>query len=203
MRRDSIFYRFAYRHGKPRWDTDEPRPELVRLSKDLRPGHAIDLGCGTGADATYLANQGWDVVGVDFVPEAIETAKSRTVSSGSSTHFVVADVTALREAGITGPFDLIIDIGCFHAIPQGLRDKYVAEVAAVARPGADFYLAGISDPPVTWRLLGARGVSSIEIQRRFGGDFDMAEERTVDLMGRGSHFVLFHLMRKAERNSQL
>ncbi len=143
MRADSLFYRYTYRFGSPRWDSAEPPSELEHLIDALRPGCALDLGCGTGASAIYLGRRGWDVVGVDFVPEAIATAKARAVSAGSSASFVVGDVTHLREAGVTGPFDLLIDIGCYHAIPEGLRDAYAAEVTAVARPGADFYLAGI------------------------------------------------------------
>ena len=90
----------------------------------------------------------------------------------------------------------MMDIGCYHAIPARLRDAYAAEVAAVARPGADFYLAGIADPPATWRLLGAQGVSAAELRRRFGADFDLADERTAGPAGRVPHFVLYHLVRK-------
>jgi len=195
MRLDSLFYRLSYRFGKPRWDTDEPRPELKEVLEGRPPGRALDLGCGTGADATYLAQEGWEVVGVDFVAEAIEKAKARALDAGSTVRFVVGDVTKLRESGIDGPFDLLVDIGCYHAIPAGLRSAYAAEVSAVARPGADLYLAGISNPPSTWRLLGAHGVNSAELRQRFGATFDLADERSVDPMGRASQFVLYHLVR--------
>jgi len=196
MRTDSFFYRFSYRFGSPRWDSAEPRAELKQLVEGRRPGHALDLGCGTGADAIYLGRQGWDVVGVDFVPGAIATARERALKAGASARFVVGDVTHLRQFGIAGPFDLLIDIGCYHALPVGLRDAYAAEVAAVARPGADFYLAGISDPPATWRLLGATGLSASEPRRRFGAAFDLADSRAIVAIGRGSHFVLYHLVRR-------
>lgn len=82
MRIDTLFYRLAYRFGRPRWDSAEPRPELAGVIRG-RPGRALDLGCGIGTDAIYLARQGWEAVGVDFVPEAIETARSRAAASGS------------------------------------------------------------------------------------------------------------------------
>jgi len=63
MRLDSLFYRLAYRFGRPRWDTAEPRPELDGLLQGRRPGRALDLGCGTGTDAIYLASHGWEVTG--------------------------------------------------------------------------------------------------------------------------------------------
>ncbi len=69
-------------------------------------------------------------------------------------------------------------------------------MAAVARPGADFDLTGIADPPAPWRLLGAQGVSAAELRGRLGADFDLADERTVGAAGRVSHFVLYHLVRK-------
>ncbi len=196
MRRDSAFYRLAYRFGKPRWDSTEPRPELKALVDGQPPGRALDLGCGTGTDAIYLAGHGWDVVGVDFVPEAIQVARTRAHDAGSAASFVLGDVTQLHHAGISGPFDLIIDIGCYHAIPARLRDAYAAGVAQVARPAADFYLAGLSDPPATWRLLGARGVTAGELRSRFGASFDLADEQPASPAGRVAHFALYHLVRK-------
>lgn len=91
MRLDSLFYRFAYRFRRPRWDTDEPRPELKELLEGRPAGRALDLGCGTGTDARYLAEQGWTVVGMDFVPQAIETAKARVLNAGSPVRFVVGE----------------------------------------------------------------------------------------------------------------
>jgi SAM-dependent methyltransferase len=196
MRIDSLFYRLAYRSGRPRWDSTQPRPELTELTRGRPPGRALDLGCGTGTDAIYLAGQGWQAVGVDFVPEAIATARSRAAASGSSASFAVGDVTRLREAGVRGDFDLVIDIGCYHAIPVRLRDSYATEVAAVTRPGADLYLAGISDPPTAWRLLGARGVSAGDLRRRFGADFSLADEQPAGPAGRAGSLVLYHLIRK-------
>ncbi|MGO9962534.1 MAG: class I SAM-dependent methyltransferase [Acidimicrobiales bacterium] len=195
MRLDSFYYRFAYRFTKPRWDSSEPRPELERLIEGRRPGRVLDLGCGTGTSAVYLAEHGWAVVGVDFVAQAIETAKARAASAGVPVSFVVGDVAQLGEAGVEGPFDLLVDIGCYHAIPDGMRDAYAAGVAGVARSGADFYLAGITDPPASWRLLGAGGISPAEVCRRFSA-FALEDEQTSAGMGAMRHFALYHLVRK-------
>jgi methylase of polypeptide subunit release factors len=124
MRIDSFFYRFGFRFGSPGWDSAEPQPELTQLVDGRRPGRALDLGCGTGANAIYLGRQGWDVIGVDFVPEAVATAKERALKALCQARFIVGDVTHLRQVGISGPFDLLVDIGCYHAIPGGLRDAY-------------------------------------------------------------------------------
>ena len=197
------FYRFTYRHGRPRWDSSEPHRELVDLAVGRPPGRAVDLGCGTGTDVLYLAQHGWDVVGVDFVPEAVETARKRAVEAGLSPQFVLGDVTRLRQAGVEGPFDLIMDTGCYHGIAEGLRHAYAAEVTAVAAPGADFFVAGISDPPATWRLLGARGVSADDLLRHFGTDFDLTEEKQTGARGRVAHFGLYHLVRRENTSSEV
>ncbi len=192
MRLGLLFYRLAYRFGKPRWDSAEPPPELEVLVQDLVPGRALDLGCGTGADALYLASRGWEALGVDFAPEAIAAAKQNARRAGVNAEFMLGDISRLAEAGVKGPFDLLLDIGCYHAIPVGRRDAYAAGAATVARPGADFYLAGISDPPASWRLLGASGVTAAEIRSRFGASFDLAGQQQL-----GSRFAAYHLVRKA------
>jgi len=197
MRIDSFFYRLAYLSGKPRWDSPEPRPELKELAHGRDQGRALDLGCGTGSDVIYLASRGWEAVGVDFVPAAIAAARSRADQAGSSASFIVGDVTRLREAGVRGSFDLVIDIGCYHAIPVARRDSYAAEVAAVTRPGGDLYIAGITHPPAAWRLIGARGISEDDLHHRLGSYFDIVDERREgSSVGRAGSFGLYHLVRK-------
>jgi len=201
----SLFYRLAYRSGRPRWDSTEPRPELVELAQGRLPGRALDLGCGAGTDSIYLASQGWEATGVDFAPQAIAMARSRAAASGSSASFAAGDVTRLREAGVRGDFDLVVDIGCYHGIPAGRRDAYVAEVAAVTAPGADLYLAGVSNPPAAWRLLGARGINADDLRRRFGAYFDppLVDERKAGPIGRAGSFVLYHLLRRGATTAAL
>ena len=126
MRIDSLIYRLAYRGGTPPWDTGQPHPELDSMIDVRATGRALDLGCGSGANAVELARRGWDVVGVDFVAAAIEAADRRAREAGVAARFVNGDVSALRDCGIIGPFDLVIDVGCYHSIPVGIRDEYVA-----------------------------------------------------------------------------
>lgn len=81
-------------------------------------------------------------------------------------------------------------------MPDGRRDDYAAGVAAVAKPGGDFYLAGISDPPATWRLLRAHGVSDAELPHHFAARFDLTNQQPLGPLGLEAHFVLYHLVRK-------
>ena len=100
------------------------------------------------------------------------------------------DASRLADAGVRGPFDLLLDIGCYHTIPASRRDAYVAGAAGAARPGADFYLAGLADPPRLWRLLGAHGIDADEIKSRFGPYFSVAGQQR-----RGARLVAYHLVR--------
>jgi SAM-dependent methyltransferase len=190
MALDRILYRLTYRFGTPRWDTGVPQPELQELVRDRAPGRALDLGCGTGADAVYLAGRGWDTTGIDFAPEAVAAARKKAADAGVTAAFVQGDASRLADAGVEGPFDLLLDIGCYHTIPASHRDAYVAGAAAAARPGAHFYLAGIADPPRLWRLLGAHGIGADEIRSRFGPYFSVADQQH-----KGTRLVAYHLVR--------
>ena len=96
------------------------RSELVALvgsgrvtRERLAPGRAVDLGCGAGANAVFLAQTGFDVVGIDFSPVALRKARRASLAAGMSEHvrLVRADLTAQRLPGVEGPFDLLVDYG--------------------------------------------------------------------------------------------
>jgi cyclopropane fatty-acyl-phospholipid synthase-like methyltransferase len=109
----SIMYWFS-----PPWDTGIPAPELVRTVAELPPGRAMDIGCGTGTNLLYLAQHGWHVTGVDFVPRAI--ARAREKLEPYSPVLVTADATKLKTLDLPGPYDLALDMGCFHGLsPEG------------------------------------------------------------------------------------
>ena len=196
MELDKVYYRIAYGLGGPRWDADEPQPELSDLVAAANPGRALDLGCGTGTDAVFLAGHGWEVVGVDYVPQAIGRARARARTHGFEVRFIVGDATRLDEVGVIGPFDLAIDVGCYHAIPTHRRSHYASGLAAVIRPGGDFYLWGVPEVPSSWRLLGAEGATRSDIDQRFGCYFELVEESTTGRLGTAPKVVRYHLARR-------
>src|SRR5688572_12522126 len=104
------FYHLGYRFFRMPWEIG-PRAELVALVSDgrLRPGRAVDLGCGTGANAVFLARHGFDVTGIDFAPAGLAKARAAAARAGVSVRFVEADLTKL-PAGL-GPFDVLVDYG--------------------------------------------------------------------------------------------
>jgi SAM-dependent methyltransferase len=166
-----VFFRLAYLFGWKPWDSGVPPPELVELvggRNRLRAGSAIDLGCGTGTNCKYFLEHGWSVTGVDYVPRAIAAAKRKAPGA----KLLVGDVTRLAEVGVHGPFDLMLDLGCFHSIPAGRRDAYVSEVARVARPGATLLMFAFAE-----KGRGTPSASEAEIRERFAGSFDVVEVR--------------------------
>jgi cyclopropane fatty-acyl-phospholipid synthase-like methyltransferase len=134
-----IFYDLWYRFGTPPW-VQGARPELVALveSGDLLPGRAIDLGCGEGDNAIFLAQHGFRVTAVDFSPAAIAKAKVKARKAGADVNFVIDDLTGL--ARVEGQFDLLVDYGTFDDLSTKDRGAYVDQVTSLAKPGAKFLL---------------------------------------------------------------
>ena len=132
-----LFFQFSY-YRKPPWDTGISPPELFEFIESHPPGRAIELGCGTGTNVITLARAGWDVTGVDFAPRAIHLANRKIQAANVKGELSVDDATKLN--GISGPFDLALDIGCFHSLilaPDGfwLMYGFFKQDAGQAPPG--------------------------------------------------------------------
>ena len=115
-------------------------PELLDFIQNHSPGRAIDIGCGTGTNAITLARAGWQVTGVDFAPRAIKLARQKASDAGVPAEFLVKDVTRLQ--GVRGPFDLALDLGCFHGIPPKGRANYLEQLQRVLAPGGFWLMYG-------------------------------------------------------------
>jgi SAM-dependent methyltransferase len=174
----SIFFRAAYLLGFKPWDSGVSPPELVSVVEgpgSLAPGKALDLGCGTGTNCIYLAQHGWEATGVDFVPRAIAQAQRKAAAAGASARFVVGDVTRLTEGGLGTAYGLLLDLGCFHSVPEARRDAYVRGATEVAKPDATMLLfcsVRQGDP----RRLGPRGVARGEVAQRFASGWEIVAE---------------------------
>ncbi len=132
-----IFFYFWY-WRQPPWDTEITPPEVHDFLVQNPPGRALDLGCGTGTNAIILAQQGWQVTGVDFVAKPIRAARKKARQAQVEVDFRVGDVTQLSD--IEGPFDLILDIGCYHSLsPKGM-EAYRSNVTRLLGQGGTFML---------------------------------------------------------------
>lgn len=158
-----------YRDGKPPWDCGVTPPELVALvegPEPLTPGRALELGCGTGTNAVYLARNGWRVAAVDLVERAVLQAREKVLAADAEVTVLCADATRLDEVGLPGPYDLFFDLSCFCGIPPHRRDAYAAGLTERAAPGALLLMFGYGpgawDDPVS-------GVTADELRDRFAG----------------------------------
>src|SRR5262252_7149723 len=88
------------------WDTGVPEPMLIQVVESgvLPVGRALDVGCGTGTNAIWLAQHGYEVLGVDLAPLAIEKARAKLLP-GAACRFASLDFIAAKPAG--GPDHLV------------------------------------------------------------------------------------------------
>jgi SAM-dependent methyltransferase len=125
-----------YASGELPWDTGEPEPLLVEFvtSGGVAPGRTLEIGAGTGTNAIWLAERGFDVLGVDVSPLAIEKATAKMKGSDLRCHCATLDFLAAPPPD--GPFHFIFDRGCFHVFDESEeRERFAARVAAVLEPG--------------------------------------------------------------------
>lgn len=180
-----FLFRALYRLGFTPWDGHALATSLRDLIEGgtVTPGTALDLGCGTGDNAIYLARNGWSVTGVDFVPAAIRKARVKAAAAGVDATLVHADVTRLRAEGVGRGFDLIVDSGCLHGMSDADRDAYVREVTAVAATDARLLIVAF----VPGASFGVPGIAPADVARRFGAHWVLSASGEED----SARFYLF------------
>ena len=152
----------------------------TRGARCSRPrGRALDLGCGRGLYTPELARRGWEAVGIDYVPAAIEAAAAKS-RDAAGLSYVVGDVTQLPSARL-GTFDCFLDIGCFQGLDAGQRLAQGEGVGALANPGATLLL--LSFGPSRWRWL-VEGASQEDVETAFAG-WEMLASEPADTAGLG------------------
>jgi len=190
----SLFWEWMYLFKKTPWDTGITPPEIAAMieSGKVPIGHALDLGCGTGTNAIYVAQHGFEVTGIDISRRAISLAK-RKIRSAQLTDRVRlerGDVTLLRRWALGHSIDFAYDIGCFHNLNAEARQRYVASLTAVLKPGA-FYMLYAFEPHAD-----RRGVALDEIAALFDAAYQIdGLRRGSDRGGRGSAW--YTLMKRA------
>ena len=209
-------YDVMYRFGAP-WEGAD-RVELRSLVRDgrcspttlRRPGEAraraIDLGCGSGAVSTELAEAGFEVTGVDFSEVALRKAREAAARRGlgpDRLRFVRGDLTADSIPGVSGPFDLLVDYGTMDDLPDPGRAAMAGLETRLARPGSRLFLFAFSGAPSELPRFSFSGPSRAfpgllpgEPERRFGAAWEVA---TIDPPTRTRHWGTWLMERRSAR----
>lgn len=120
------------------WHDPEPPPLLVEaLNRRAAPGAALDIGAGAGTYALYLAERGYRVTAVDFMPQAVAMIRQRAADAGHDIEAVQVDITTWST---DRQFDVILDVGCLHSLPMADRATYKRQLFRWLAPGGDFVL---------------------------------------------------------------
>lgn len=179
--------RLLPRREDPRWERNWSRSprhhwELEAVSRHfvealeagwLKPGdRCLDVGCGLGHSAAWLASRGLRVTGVDIAESAIRSARTRHAATPGLV-FRTLDVTAPCDD--LGPFEAIIDRGCLHVIPPPGRPGYFANVARWLAPGGVFLVQhrAVKQPPDRVRE---------QLRRRLLPDLEIIHDRPIDML---------------------
>ncbi len=137
-----------YRDGNTPWDRIHPSTQLRQVveSGEVTPCRTLELGCGTGTNAVYLAERGFDVTAIDIAERAIAAAQSKATDAGVVCRWLQADVLALPDLG--PPFDFVFDCGCFHAVRRDDEAGAVRATVGQLSPGGRLLMmTGIAKEP--------------------------------------------------------
>jgi SAM-dependent methyltransferase len=176
------YYLERYQGSKPaqqEWTAGTAMPELINLVIEgrLKPkSRVLDIGCGIGTEATFLAVQGFEVSAIDISEQAIEQAQYLADFYGTHVDWHVGDVLHMPFAD--EQFAIITDRGCFHCIRPDERHDFAREIGRLLKPGGLYVLRcianqkpGVPLPDHDDFMLRSFGVSSKEIWETFGDAF--------------------------------
>ena len=174
-----LHYRLLYRLGVAPWerrDVPESWEPLLDGPDAPPPGRALDVGCGSGRDAVYLAKRGWRVTAVDFVDQALARARQRGDEEGVKVEWVRGDVGELGALGLEPGYTLLYDFGCIHGLPDPARRGAAAGLAELAAPEATFVMLAFE---AGRRLVLPRGMDREEIITLLGDDWELERAQSV------------------------
>ena len=173
----------SYASGQLPWDTGQPEPLLVEFvsSGAVTPGPTLEIGAGTGTNAIWMAERGFDVLGVDVSPLAVERAQAKMEERALLGRFAAWDFLAGPPPD--GAFQFVFDRGCFHVFDEPVeRQRFAAQVAAALAPGG-LWLSLIGSTEGPSRDFGPPRHSAREVTLAIEPALEIVELRSAEFRG--------------------
>ncbi len=145
--------------GRPPWDTGVSPPELAAFLEAAEPGRALDLGSGPGTNLVTMARDGWEVVGVDFALISVIQARLKLHRAGCDGRVIWGDVTG--DPDVEGPFDLVLDMGCYHGLSDTGRKAYHHNLRDWLGPGGSYLLYAHRKTPYSSHGIGKADLTAM------------------------------------------
>lgn len=198
--------KWAEESFSPPWLERDIPSELLEFSETTALGEAmtvLDVGCGQGAIAGWFAEKGCTAVGVDLAESAIRTARQRHEDGKKRLRYLAVDFCH-ESRQLEGEFQVVVDRGCFHGIPEHDRKSYARALARVAQEGSDYFLfiRAFRDPRSQDRTA-ERNAKRAEIEAFFGRYFVLQDSHDTSLgtsdgatAGEALPGLFFHMKRK-------
>ncbi len=171
------FFHQVYADGTP-----PPPWEIERVQSGVREAHArgwfsstvLDVGCGTGCNAIFLAEAGLEVLGTDLVPRAIKAARARVLEAGvaARVRFEVANACDMRSVVEDGLASSVLDCGFCHVLSDADRPTYVAELLRCTQRGASIVFLNFSEHELRG---GPRRMSIADFASMLGSAFQLTD----------------------------
>nr|AAP69591.1 hypothetical protein [Streptomyces griseoflavus] len=153
------------------WNIGGPQPAVRAIcDRGGFRGHVLDLGCGLGDNALYLASRGLRVSAVDISEVAVQCGRDKARDHGVSVDFQVTDAFRLAESGVR--YDAVLDSAFFHTLPQEEVPRYTELLRTLCKEGAELHLFTFSKE-LTPDYPGPRRISEPELREAFGADWDI------------------------------
>ena len=153
---------------QPPWEIGRPQAAFVKLADEGRiRGSVLEVGCGTGELALFLAARGHRVVAIDLDETALAAARLKASQRGVAPEFVSADALFLES--LPGLFQTVVDCGCFHTFADTERDFYLDGLRHVLAIGGTIHLLVMSE--LEPGAFGPRRVTEEELRDLFDDGF--------------------------------
>jgi len=168
-----VLYSRARNSTQLHWHNEESPLLLKKAMETMHDGgNALDIGCGTGVNSVFMAQKGFKVTAVDFIPKALDFARERAKGSHVNVDFVQSDITEFENPE---DFDLILDSGCLHTFDDRKRVKYKERLLSLMSKRSNYVLLHFSKPNLFDLGLGPRGKSKDEVERFFEPELKLVD----------------------------